>query len=185
MYNQNSYLPYSYNGYSSPIGNQRPFMQPQQQQIAQPQPQMQPTQQIMQPSIQQPSSLQDFRYGTEEEAKAFIVYPNSYAWFIDPPKGRMYLKSANNAGVSSIDYFKYEPINADGSPLKQQEPEPKIDTAQFVSKDQLKGFATLEQYNKMLENYKFLEEQFRILQKQISLTNTKGNSAQNNVTTSK
>lgn len=160
MYNQNSYNPYSYNSYGLPIGSQRPFMQPQQQQMVQPQ------QQIIQPSIQQPSSLQDFRYGTEKEAEAFIVYPNSYAWFIDPPRGRMYLKSANNAGCSSIDYFKYEQINPDGTPIKQQETESKIDIGQFVSKEQLKGFATVEQLNQLISQFNALGEKLSELQKQ-------------------
>lgn len=136
---------------------------PQQQQMTQPmqaqaQPQMQPQ---AQSQMQQPiPQIQDVRYGTEEEAKAFIVFPNASAYFIDEPKGRLYVKTANNVGASSMNYFAITPINADGTPIKPQEPAPQINYDEFVKVEQLKnfGFVTIEQHNAVLQKLDSLQK---------------------------
>lgn len=130
-------------GYQNPYSQRQPI-QPQMQMQNQPQaqPQMSPTPQI-----------QDLRYGTEEEAKAFIVYPNSSAFFIDEQKGRLYIKSANNMGASNINYFTLTPINADGTPIKVQEPIPQVDMGEYLKKSDLVqfGFVTLDQLDNAIK----------------------------------
>jgi hypothetical protein len=129
---------------------QRPYV-PQPQQIPQNSHQMQPQPQ-QQPQISLPQ-IQDIRYATEEEAKAFIVFPNASAYFIDLPKNRLYIKSANASGISNIDYFDLTPINADGTPIKPQEPAQQVNFDDFVKKDQIPnlGFVTIEQYESLLQ----------------------------------
>ena len=144
---------YNY-GYPTPsylggTGYQNPYSQ---RQPIQPQIQMQnqPQAQTQMPTTPQ---IQDVRYGTEEEAKAFIVYPNASAYFIDEPKGRLYVKTANNMGASTMNYFALTPINADGSPIKPQEPTPQIDMGEFLKKSDLEkyGFVTIDQLDNAIK----------------------------------
>lgn len=129
-------------GYQNPYSQRQPI-QPQMQMQNQPQAQPQMT----------PPQIQDLRYGTEEEAKAFIVYPNSSAFFIDEQKGRLYIKSANNMGASNINYFTLTPINADGTPIKAQEPVPEVDMGEYLKKSDLAkfGFVTLDQLDNAIK----------------------------------
>ena len=139
---QNPYAQYPYTGYAYPNYGQRNYMQPQQQ-IAQPQ-----MQQPQQPPMQYETPIQDIRFVTSEEAKAFIVMPNSKALLIDKNGGVAHLKTADNMGQSVTQYFKFEQVNADGSPLKPQEPQQAVDFSQFV---------TLSQYNDLLEQFNGLK----------------------------
>ena len=148
MFGQYGYATPSYMGntYQNPYQRQN---QPQQMQY-QPQPQIQAQPQQLTPQIQ------DVRYGTEEEAKAFIVFPNASAFFIDEPKSRLYIKTANNVGASSMSYFALTPINADGTPIKPQEEKPQIDMSEYVKKSDLAdfNFITMVQLEEMMTKLK-------------------------------
>ena len=149
---------YSYQQpYQSPNYMQRPYA-PQPQQIPQNSHQIQPQPQ-QQPQLSLPQ-IQEIRYATEEEAKAYIVFPNASAYFIDLPKNRLYIKSANASGISNIDYFTLTPINADGTPIKPQEPSPQINFDDFVKKDQIAnlGFVTIEQYKSLADKLEQIQK---------------------------
>lgn len=152
MYGQNPYSQYHYTGYAYPNYGQRNYMQPQQQMS---QPQMQ--QQVQQP-MQYEIPIQDIRFVTSEEAKAFIVMPNSKALLIDKNGGVAHLKTADNMGQSVTQYFKFEQVNADGTPLKPQENAPQVDYSQFVTKKELDGFPTIEQYNTLLAKFETMQK---------------------------
>lgn len=141
MFNGNPYQNFGYQGYGMPNYSQRNYA-PQPQQMAQPQPQMQ-----MQPQMQYEIPIQDVRFVTSEEAKAYIVMPNSKALLIDK-SGTAYLKTADNMGQSTTQFFRFEPINADGTPIKPQEPTPTLDLDEFSKK-----FVTIEQYDALLEQF--------------------------------
>ena len=144
------YANYSYsNPYGMPNYNQRPYS-PQPQQIPQNAPQM-PLQNAPQMPYEIP--IQDVRFVTSEEARAYIVMPNSKALLIDKNGGVAHLKVADNMGQSTTQYFRFEPINADGSPIKPQEPMPQIDLAELDKK-----FVTIEQYDFLLEQFKQLKQ---------------------------
>lgn len=148
MYN-NSYSNYPYSNYGMPNYSQRPYT-PQVQQA------MQNTQQIPmqpQPQMQYEIPIQDIRFVTSEEAKAYIVMPNSKALLIDKNSGVAHLKVADNMGQSQTQYFRFEPINADGTPIKPQEPTPQIDLEAFG-----KRFVTIEQYEDLLDQFKQVKE---------------------------
>lgn len=154
----NPYSQYHYTGYGFPNYGQRNYMQPQQQMS---QPQMQ--QQVVQQMYEIP--IQDVRFVTSEEAKAFIVMPNSKALLIDKNGGVAHLKTADNMGQSVTQYFKFEQVNADGTPLKPQETTPKVDYSKFVTVDQLNGLPTADQYKQLSDKYNSLVEQFKTMQK--------------------
>ena len=144
------YANYSYsNPYGMPNYNQRPYS-PQPQQIPQNAPQR-PLQNAPQMPYEIP--IQDVRFVTSEEARAYIVMPNSKALLIDKNGGVAHLKVADNMGQSTTQYFKFEPINADGSPIKPQEPTLQIDLAELDKK-----FVTIEQYDFLLEQFKQLKQ---------------------------
>lgn len=192
MYGQpNPYQSYAYTGYGTPSYLQRPYMQvqpPMPQQQMQPQNQMaqQQEQQQVQPQIQvqqqpqmsmqsqQPTisynapSIQAVRYATEDEAKAFILYPNFTAIFIDEAKGKVYVKSANQGGFSSIRTYSQ---NIDGvseqQAVKPQETVPQVDYGKFAKKEELNGFATIEQYNALANQYNTLVSELKKLQNQV------------------
>lgn len=178
MYGQNPYSQYPYTGYGYPNYGRQNFMQPQQQMA---QPQMQQAQQ--QPPMQYETPIQDIRFVTSEEAKAFIVMPNSKALLIDKNGGVAHLKTADNMGQSVTQYFKFEQVNADGSPLKQQEPTPQVDYAKFVTKDELNRLPTAEQYQQLADQYNILLDQVNTMKKIIAggkpnvagTSNAKGN----------
>lgn len=150
------YQGYGYQPYAVPSYQQRALnYQPQQM----PQPQMQPQQQ---PQMQYEIPIQDVRFVTSEEAKAYIVMPNSKALLID--KGGMaYLKTADNMGQSQTECFRFERVNADGTPIKPPQPTPQVNFDDFIKKEDLEklGFVTVAQYNelaqKMEQMQKFLE----------------------------
>ena len=162
MYGQNNpYSQYPYTGYTYPNYGNRQFMQPQQ-------PMAQPQAQVQQQPMQYETPIQDIRFVTSEEAKAFIVMPNSKALLIDKNGGVAHLKTADNMGQSVTQYFKFEQVNADGSPIKPQEPTPQVDFGQFAKKEELNGFVTIEQYKQLAEQYNSLVEQFKTMQKIIA-----------------
>lgn len=153
MYGQN-YNGYPYGAYGMPNYAQRQFMQPQQPQVQQQVP-MQPQ---PQQTMQYETPIQDIRFVTSEEAKAFIVMPNSKALLIDKNSGLAHLKTADNLGQSVTQYFKFEQVNADGTPVKQQEPTPQVDFGQFVKKDELSGFVTVEQHKQLLDKLEVMQQ---------------------------
>jgi hypothetical protein len=132
------------------------------QQIMQPQPQPQP-----QVSYEIP--IQDIRFVTSEEAKAYIVMPNTKALLIDR-NGLAYLKTADGMGQSQTEYFRFEPVNADGSPIKPQEKPQEVDFSDFLKKSDLEqmGFVTKEQYTT-------LSQRLEQIQKQIANQNKSNN----------
>jgi hypothetical protein len=144
----NPYSQYPYTGYAYPNYGNRQFMQPQQPQMAQQQ----------QQPMQYETPIQDIRFVTSEEAKAFIVMPNSKALLIDKNGGVAHLKTADNMGQSVTQYFRFEQINADGSPIKPKEPTPQVDFEQFAKKEELNGFATVEQYNALVEQLNIMKK---------------------------
>lgn len=162
---------YNYQGYGyQPTYQQPNYMQraynPQPQQMAQPQPQPQPQMQMpqqMQPQIPiapQVPQIQEFRHGTEDEIRPIIIYPNCVAYYIDYSKGRMYAKRADGAGMSSLEYYELTPINADGSPIKPQEPIPQVNFEEFIKKEDLEkfGFVTVAQYNELAQKLEQIQK---------------------------
>jgi hypothetical protein len=166
----------NYYPYSSPYGAQNRAQygvpsyggynytpQPQQMQSM---PQNQPQ---AQPQYEMP--IQDIRFVTAEEAKAFIVMPNSRVLLIDR-SGMAYLKTADNMGQSQTQCFRFEAVNSDGSPIKPQEPTTQPDFKDFVKLQDIKqfGFATMSDIKSLgfatVEQVRELSQKIDALQKQ-------------------
>ena len=149
MFNNYGYPTPSYLGGT---GYQNPY---QQRQNVQPQMPMQPQPQA-QPQMQMPMEMpiQDIRYVNKAQAEAYILYPNTKVMLIDKDNSMVYLKTADNTGLCKTDYFKFEPINADGSPIQPKEENPKVDMAEYIKKSELNefGFITMPQLKDILNS---------------------------------
>lgn len=158
----NNYQGYGYPPtYSAPSYMQRAYS-PQPQQMAQPQPQPQPQPQIPMAQQMPPMELpiQDIKYVNRAQAEAYIVFPNTKVMLIDKESGIVYLKTADGMGQSKTDYFRFEPINADGSPIKPQEPTPTINLDDFIKKEDLStlGFVNIEQFNQLAQKLEQIQK---------------------------
>lgn len=147
----------SYGGYNYTPQPQQMSVQPQNQPQAQPQYEM---------------PIQDIRFVTAEEAKAFIVMPNSRVLLIDR-SGMAYLKTADNMGQSQTQCFRFEAVNSDGSPIKPQEQPTQPDFKDFVKLSDIKqfDFATIDYIKKCgfatAEDYKKLEDKLNEIQSRL------------------
>ena len=158
MYYQNPY-----GNYGMPNYMQRAY-NPQPQQMAQSQPQIQ----TQQPQMQMPQQMtpmempiQDIKYVNKAQAEAYIVYPNTKVMLIDRDSGIAYVKSADGMGqLSQNDYFRFERVNADGSPIKPQEPTPQVNFDEFIKKDDLQkfGFVNIEQFNALAQKMEQIQK---------------------------
>ena len=123
----NPYNPYMGNYYSQYNNAYQNFQQ-------QPQPQMQ-RQQMPQAPVEMP--IQDIRFVTSEEAKAYIVYPNNKVLLIDRQNNIAHLKSADNMGQSSSKTYKFEEVDGNGNALAKDCPNPAFDIKDYVKKEDI------------------------------------------------
>ncbi len=166
-YNQNYYNPYA-RSFPPPNYGQGQFQQQPQQPVFQ-----QPMQQQIQQSVQYDIPLREVKFVTSEEAKAYIVMPNSASLLIDKQQGMAYIKSADSMGQSfmeSYSFKKYEQGQETGQNSTKQDTS--IDLSGYVKKDELDGFVSLKEYKQLLGKV----EQ---LQKQIIGGRTNGNGTSN------
>lgn len=120
-------------------------------------PQMPQFQQMAQTpmTIPQPVEMpiQDIKFVNRAQAEAYIVFPNTKVMLIDTENDMVYIKTADGMGQTQTEYFRFDKVNADGSPIKPQEPTPQVNFNEFVKVEQLKdfGFVTIEQYNALAQ----------------------------------
>jgi hypothetical protein len=128
-------------------------MQPTQipQMQAQPMGQMPPQNQ---PQMDMP--VQDIRFVTSEEAKAFIVMPNTRVLLIDRNGGVAHLKTADSMGQSATQMYRFEPITQDGGATPAQ---PKIDLGAYIKREEIDGLGlvTIEQFNNLVDELNALK----------------------------
>lgn len=156
-YGQPNYSGMNYNGYQP---NYQPSIPMQTQQ--------QMTMQQSQPPVQQQQSAQGFpirevRFVTSEEAKAYIVFPNSNALLIDSANGMAYLKTADNLGQSFTESFKFYKSNPDGTPImsKETDEQSKPNMDDFIKKSDLEKFSSIyeEQYAAIMKDIKEIQKE--------------------------
>lgn len=119
MYNNNPYNSY-YGGYQPNYNYQ------------------QPTYNYQQPVQKQDMPFSDVRYGTLDEAKAFIVMPAKSVMIINKNMGEFYIKTADSMGNSALETFKYTKI--DNNPTQPQ-------TSEFNPKEYVK-ISDLNEFSK-------------------------------------
>ena len=113
----------------------------------------------------QKTPFKEVKYGTFDEAKAYVVFPNEAIMFINRGLGEFYIKSANSMGEPVCEAFKYSAITAIDTA-------PSIDTTQYVKQDEIKGFATKDDLKNFitLEDLKAFESKLGQLEKKIDIT---------------
>lgn len=134
------------------------------------------SQPIQQRPMQQQSSMtppqdvpfSDVRFGTLDEAKAYIVPPMRSVMFINRNVGEFYIKTANNMGEPMLEVFKYSKVDNNPTPEVKSEFDPKdyvksSDLADFLRKNDIKGFVTQE-------DLRLINAKLEQLQKQIKPT---------------
>lgn len=151
-----------YQGYGyTPNYQQLNYMQrayaPQAPQMPQNQPQIFTPMQTPPPTE---TPIQDIKFVNRAQAEAYIVYPNTKVMLIDKESGMVYVKTADGMGQSKTDYFRFEPINADGSPIKPQEPIPQINPDDYIKRADLAnlGFATIEQFKSLADSFEQMKK---------------------------
>lgn len=164
MYGSSPYQSYSYptNYNSMPSYGQRAYGA-QQQPTPQAQPQIQPQMQMQmtQPITPMDMPIQDIKYVNKAQAEAYIAYPNTKVMLIDKESGLVYIKTADGMGQSKTDYFRFEPINADGSPIKPQEPIPQVNLDDYIKREDLGklGLVSIEQFNQLSQKIEQIQKQ--------------------------
>lgn len=104
--------------------------------------------------------IQDIKFVNRAQAEAYIVFPNAKVMLIDTENGMAYIKTADGMGQTQTEYFRFDKVNADGSPIKPQEPTPQVNFNEFVKVEQLKefGFVTTEQYQELCKKMEILQK---------------------------
>jgi hypothetical protein len=149
-----------------PYGYQPNYQQPNYMQRAYaPQPSQMPQnqQQVFTPMQTPPPTetpIQDIKFVNRAQAEAYIVFPNTKVMLIDKESGVAYIKTADGMGQTQTEYFRFEAVNADGSPIKPQEPTPQVNFDDFVKIDQIKdmGFVTISQYNELAQKLEQMQK---------------------------
>ena len=149
------YRQYGYGGYQMPNYQQNPKSPPA---TTIPQAQTIPQQQVQMPYE---TPIQDIKFVNRAQAEAYIVYPNTKVMLIDNESEMAYIKTADGMGQCKTEYFRFVPINPDGSPLKSQEPSPQINLDEYIKKEDLEkfGFVTIAQYNELAQRLEQIQRQ--------------------------
>ena len=143
----NPYLNNQYNGTYIPNYNynqQRPM-------------QMQTT---PQPQTTEDVPFNDIKFVTEDEAKGYILFPNTRVMLLDRDKSVFYIKTADSLGKSTLEGYKYTKLEDKSSDNVSHE----IDTkdfvktqdmkdylSNFITKDDLKDFITKEEFDNVIK----------------------------------
>lgn len=113
---------------------------------------MQPQQtQVQQTAYDIP--IQGVKFVTEEEAKAYIVFPNQRVMLIDKANGKFAIKTGSSMGESTMEWFQYQPLS---NGEIEQEKVSQIDTSDFIKKEDIKdfGFVTTDKFEETIKHLK-------------------------------
>jgi hypothetical protein len=92
------------------------------------------------------------QYATEEEMKALILPPNTQVMAMGKEGDVFYVKTADELGRSTMSVFDY----------KKHEENVSRETIQYITKDDLKDFATKEELNNVLSQCKDIEKLLKV-----------------------
>lgn len=108
-----------------------------------------------QQSIQYDMPVQYVGNANLKEVEGYILFPNQKAFFIDKPSGMCYEKICGNDGQSYITAYK----RVENENTSNSSTESSINVADFVKKDTLSDYITIEQYNEVLGKIEQLQKQ--------------------------
>lgn len=119
----------------------------------------------VQPMTQQPQTTEDvpfndIKFVTEDEAKGYILFPNTRVMLLDRDKSVFYIKTADSLGKSTLEGYKYTRLEDKSSDNVSRE----IDTkdfvktqdmkdylSNFITKDDMKNFITKEEFDNVIK----------------------------------
>ena len=131
-------------------------------------------QQMMQRQMQQPQTympqdvpFNDIKFVTADEARAYIVMPNTKVMLMDRDKSIFYIKSADAMGKSTLEGFKYSKIDENSTETQTIE----FDTKEFVKMDDLKDFITKNDISNFItkDELKEIDTKLENIQKRIKI----------------
>lgn len=145
----NPYLNNQYNGTYIPNYNYN-------QQV----PMQRPMQTTQQPQTTEDVPFNDIKFVTEDEAKGYILFPNTRVMLLDRDKSVFYIKTADSLGKSTLEGYKYTKLEDKSTDNVSRE----IDTkdfvktqdmkdylSNFITKDDLKDFITKEEFDNVIK----------------------------------
>lgn len=151
--------PFGVPNYAQPqyqMANQMPMQQQQMAQMqSQPQMQQQPMQQPVQQTMPIDMPIQSVVFATLKEAEAYILMPNTKGLFIDKTNGMIYEKVCGADGQSFISHYKKVENNENKSVAEEKA----VNLPEFATKTDLKGFVSIEQYEKTMQALECLKGQ--------------------------
>ena len=140
--NYNSGIYGSYLGSSGLYGSYQPIYQPNQFQGSQGQINSSQGQYAQQNTNDMP--IQGVKFVTGDEAKGFMVLPNTRVMLMDRNNSIFYIKSANSLGESNLEAFEFKKIDTSKPSTVEIAKKENIDLEQFVKKDQLGNLVTTD-----------------------------------------
>lgn len=84
--------------------------------------------------------IQEIRFLTADEIKAFIVFPNNKVMLVDKANGLAYIKWADAMGQSNSSVYSFAKVDSE-NPTKTEYAS-KDDLKEFLTKEDLKAFET-------------------------------------------
>ena len=127
-------------------------------------PQYYPMQQVQQPIQQQnqtqpKSFVQSIQFVTEDEAKAYIVMPNTSVMLMDAPNNVFWIKSADALGQSTFEKYRFEKY----SDVAVEKEKPKeFDYSNFATKEDLTGMIKKDDLKSILNQLDRMEKKISI-----------------------
>lgn len=123
-----------------------------------------PMQRPMQTTTQQQTTedvpFNDIKFVTEDEAKGYILFPNTRVMLLDRDKSVFYIKTADSLGKSTLEAYKYTKLEDKSTESVSHE----IDTknfvktqdmkdylSNFITKDDMKNFITKEEFDNAIK----------------------------------
>lgn len=123
-----------------------------------------PMQQDQQPiqqqnQIQSKSFVQNIQFVTEDEAKAYIVMPNTSVMLMDAPNNVFWIKSADALGQSTFEKYRFEKF----SDVAVEKEKPKeFDYSNFATKEDLTGIIKKDDLKGILSQLDRMEKKISI-----------------------
>ena len=97
----------------------------------------------------------DVRFATAEEAKGYIMFPNTKVMLIDRDNSVFYIKSADSIGKSTLEGYKYSRVEDNPTEVVSHVLDTKdfvkmADLNNFITREEMTNFITKQELNNLL-----------------------------------
>lgn len=112
------------------------------------------------------NAFQDVIYGTIDEAKGWIIAPNTKVMIVDVDKSMFYIKSADIMGKPTLECFRYFKVSdEDDKGFVSAEPKEFVKPSElneFVKKAEIENYVTSNDFKKVLTEIDKLKKRIEI-----------------------